>query len=368
MKCFINKIEKFPAEDHAFLKRDDVQSYHESIESYAPTPLLSLPNVAQSLGIKELLVKDESKRFGLNAFKGLGASYAIHQFLQNHPGEPVFCTATDGNHGRAVAWAARQSGCEAVIYVPEYTVAERIENIEKEGAKVVLVNGDYDQTVKSAYSEAERTGMQMIQDTAWEGYTEIPGLIMAGYTTMFREIEHVLKADSPVDFVFLQAGVGCWAASAVWYFHERYGSDCPKIICVEPQHADCVLRSFENDRITSISTQDTIMAGLNCGTPSESAWDILKKGISLSLSITDEYAMKAMRMLYQSDTQVISGESGSAGLGGLIALLEYPEFKKAKQLLRLGGNSRVLVFNTEGDTDSDSFQKIVKRSLQHTGE
>lgn len=364
MKYFLNTAKNLSSEKYSFFRNDDVHSFHESLEKYEPTPLLSLPDVSDILGIKELLVKDESKRFGLNAFKGLGASYAIYKYLQKHERKPVFCTATDGNHGRAVAWAARLFRCGSIIFVPKHTVQERIHNIEKEGAKVVVVDGDYDKTVKTAYSEAEKNGLSVIQDTAWEGYTQIPELIMAGYTTMFREVDSVLNTASPVDAVFLQVGVGSWAAAAVWYFHVRYGKDRPKIICIEPEHADCLLRSLENDRITSIDTQDTIMAGLNCGTPSYSAWDILITGIDMALSISDEYTMKAMQLLYHADNLVISGESGAAGLGGLIALSEYSGFANAKREIGIGEQSRVLVFNTEGDTDSKSYRKIVK-GLQH---
>ncbi len=200
MKYISNTAKYLSSEKYSFLRSDDVQSFHESLEAYEPTPLFSLPDVSEILGIKELLVKDESKRFGLNAFKGLGASYAIYKYLQKHEGKPVFCTATDGNHGRAVAWAAKLFRCDSVIFVPKYTVQERIRNIEKEGARVVVVVGNYDKTVKTAHSEAGKIGWRVIQDTAWEGYTEIPEFIMTGYTTIFREVDSVLGAESPVDF------------------------------------------------------------------------------------------------------------------------------------------------------------------------
>jgi diaminopropionate ammonia-lyase len=235
------------------LKRSNALPFHQSLEVYEPTPLLQLPALANQYGVGEIYVKDESHRFGLNAFKGLGPSYAIHEILKEKPGIKVFCTATDGNHGRAVAWAARQSGKEAVVFVPEDAAPARIKAIEQEGARVQKIEANYDQTCKHARRESKKEGWQLVQDTAWEGYEEIPAMIMAGYLTHFQELEPKLHPSHQpgIDLVFLQAGVGSWAASAIWYYLNRYGEKRPKMVVVEPAQSDGILESFKQGRRTA---------------------------------------------------------------------------------------------------------------------
>jgi diaminopropionate ammonia-lyase len=357
-----------PLHDELFslLSGDEALRFHQSIDGYAPTPLYSLPALASRLGIGGLWIKDESKRFGLNAFKSLGASYAIFKLMKEMKGSVTFCTATDGNHGRAVAWSAKRLNLAAVVYVPRGTVPSRIENIEKEGAEVVVVDGDYDTAVTMAKSESKKHGWQLVQDSAWDGYTEIPSQIMAGYTTMFREMEDTIHVplNPKVDAVFLQAGVGSWAGSAVWYYANRYSDRCPRLVCVEPVAADCVLHSAQEHKLLSIKIKNpTIMAGLNCGTPSLLAWSLLERGVDLFMAIPDRFAEKAMQTLYRpegSDPRVISGESGAAGLGALMRLIEDPSLDKARDVLGLNSSSRILVYNTEGDTDPVNFKRIVE--------
>jgi len=350
-----------------------VFEFHSSLHGYTPTPLVSLDALANELGVGKIYVKDESKRFGLNAFKALGASYAIHKWMKENPNANVktFCTATDGNHGRAVAWTAQKLGVKAVIYVPQNTSKARIEAIKSHGAEVVIVNSHYDDTVIRAAADAKENGWQVISDTAYPGYTDIPGYIMSGYSTIFKEEEKSIhdKDECAVDFVFMQAGVGGLAAAGTWYYLNRYANKRPKLVCVEPTDADCLLESIKSKDgaiYQSKGKQDSIMAGLNCGTPSLLAWPIIRQGMDLFMSITDDYAEKAMVTLARpvgSDQKIVSGESGAAGLGGLLCLLSDSSMSKAKTQLGLGKNSRILIISTEGDTDPENYQKILKENM-----
>lgn len=348
------------------LKESRPRTFHESLPVYKPTPLLRLPAFASKYGVKDVFVKDEAPRFGLNAFKGLGPSYAIHTILNEKPEVEVFCTATDGNHGRAVAWAARQSGKEAVVFVPQDTTRARMVAIEQEGAKVEKIEANYDQTCAHAREESKRQGWQLVQDTAWEGYEEIPALIMAGYLTHFQELENSLHTPvtPAVDLVFLQAGVGSWAASAIWYYLNRYGQNRPKIVVVEPRESDGILESFkQGHRVEPKGNLHSMMAGLNCGIPSSTAWEILQRGADAVMRIEDSYSARAMRELYspkEKDPQIIAGESGAGGLGGFIALMTDSRFEELRNFLEVGKDSRVLFYNTEGATDPENFSAIVK--------
>ncbi|MCX7022087.1 MAG: diaminopropionate ammonia-lyase [bacterium] len=342
----------------------DALAFHEKVPGYAPTPLVQLPGLAAELDLASIHVKDEAHRFGTKAFKALGASYAVHRFLEENPGDHVFCTASDGNHGMAVAWSARLFDRKAEVFMPKGTVPARVRRIENLGARVTVVDGDYDAAVRAAARESKKHGWVLVQDTAWEGFSEIPTRIMAGYVTMFRELEDELfpPGGPVVDAVFLQAGVGSWAAAAVAYLAGRYGDRMPKIVCVEPTGADCCLASARAGRRVSLPGAETIMAGLNCGTPSLMAWPILAAGTDLFLALPDDCAREAMRAYYHSkkdDPRVVSGESGAAGLAALLALLRVPELEKPRRFLGLGETSRVLLFNTEGDTDPEGFSKIV---------
>lgn len=386
-----NTDSALPVADFTAFEAGDVESFHQSIPGYAPTPLISLPGLARKLGVGQIWVKDEAHRFGLKAFKGLGASYAIYRFIKQcweqqfgvqfetanlYQPEllkplnlPVFCTATDGNHGRAVAWFSRLIGHQAVIYMPNNTVPARIDNIREEKAAVVVVDGDYDEAVRLAARDAEQNGWQVISDTSYPGYTQIPRWIMAGYTTMFEEInrEHDSGDAAAFDVVLLQSGVGSFTAAAAWYYGRRLGSDRPQLISVEPTDADCLLESIKYGHGEIKSTRGhlrSIMAGLNCGTPSLVAWPLIARGMDCFISIADRYAETAMRRYYYpepGDRQLVSGESGSAGLAGLIALLNDENLAGARQKLRLNRQSRILLFNTEGDTDPDNFSKVTKR-------
>jgi len=343
-----------------------IASFHDSIGN-KKTPLVKLPGLAKHLGVGNILLKDESHRFGLNAFKALGASYAMHRQIKKYPQIKIFCTATDGNHGRAVAWVARKLKRKAVIYMPKWTVPARIRAIEKEGAEVHVIDKSYDIAVEMAserVNEGNKDGdclWSLIQDTAWDGFEEIPLDIMKGYWTEMYEVTHQLRKET-VDVLFLQSGVGSWAASILGYIATQWNHP-PVCISVEPHSANCLYESIKTgNRVIVENNKTTIMAGLNCASVSTLAWDILKNGLSGSMSITDELSKEAMRLLaypVSGDPSITSGESGASGLGGLIGLSKTTKYKDLKDKFNLNKNSTILIINTEGDTDPTNYKKII---------
>lgn len=365
---YINKPDNILPEGltDSILRSSHSLEYHQSLKNYTVTPLLELNELAKSLGVKSIFVKDESYRFGLNAFKGLGASFAISRILEKDPDIGTFCSATDGNHGRAVAWSAKFFGKKSKIFVPKGTTKARIQAIEKEGAVVEKVDANYDETCEFAKKKSRDNGWQLVQDTASENYEEIPAYIMAGYLTHFKELEDSLHnlPKPKVDIVFLQAGVGSWPAAAAWYYLNRYGINRPKIILVEPIEAAGILASFKKgERTKPQGNFKTIMAGLNCGIPSLTAWEILKHSADATIAIGDTFTAQAIRKLYYptgDDKRVISGESGAGGLAGFIALMTNPRFRNLKKALNINTESRVLFYSTEGDTDPENFKNIIR--------
>ena len=359
------------------------RAFHSSFPQYAPTPLAELSALAAQMGLKSLLVKDESQRFGLNAFKVLGGSYAIARHIAARLGlrpeemtfaalrseaaraalgNAVFFTATDGNHGRGVAWTARELGCRAVVRMPQGTVESRVENIRALGAEVTVEDCNYDGCVRLAARQAKETpGGVLVQDTAWPGYTQVPLWIMQGYLTMALEADGQMAA--PPTHIFLQAGVGSMAAAVAAYFAQAYPQNPPKIILVEPTAADCFFRSAANGEITAVTGEmRTMMAGLACGEPSPIAWDILKGLTTAYLSCEDAAAARGMRALARplaGDKAIVSGESGASTLG---ALLDAAADEKAREALGLDGNARVLLFSTEGDTDPVNYRRVLEEN------
>lgn len=346
-------------------------SFHRSLRRYAPTPLKRLDSFARELGIASLHLKDESPRFGLNAFKGLGASFAMHHWLATHDVDDtaVFTTATDGNHGRAVAWMARQLGFRSVIFMPAHSVPARIAAIQNEGAKVVLVEEGYDVAVQRALDAAAKQGWIVIQDTATDGYREVPSWIGAGYWTMARELEPVVHGieRAEVDVVLLHAGVGTWPAAMAQYYWNRYSERRPKIVVVEPTEAACVLESVVAGHPTpATGSLRTIMAGLNCGFPSTTALEVLRRSADAFIAIPDQWAERAMRRLATPGTDepvVVAGESGAASTAGLMALMQDPAYEPVRRHIGLNADSRVLVWSTEGATDPAGWERVVGRSL-----
>lgn len=363
--------------------------FHRSLPGYAVTAVYALPALAATMGLKNIVVKDEGARFGVQAFKPLGASYSVFCFLKQQYkarfgtelsvkdflepetmqrlGKFTFCAATDGNHGRAVAWTAHHLGQHAVIYMPANTAISRIKNIEAEGATAVLVDGTFDECVALCDKDARANGWQVIADTAYPGYMELPNYIMAGYSTIFYEMEGVINHDdfTDIDVVLLQAGVGGLAAAGAWYYMSKYKSNTPRIVCVEPVLADSFLESARHGEAReSLHNYQSIMAGLNCGV-SLVAFPLLKDAVDVYISVSDRYAEQAMRTYYypqEQDTRIISGESGAAGMAGLLALMHDPKLQKAKEHLGLGIHSRVLLINTEADTDPENFSRVVSQA------
>lgn len=362
--------------------------FHASFDVYKETPLTALPGLASAFGVKEVRIKDESYRFGLNAFKVLGGSYALGRYIAKKLGEDIeqmpasrilseevrakigdltFVTATDGNHGRGVAWTANQLGQHSVVYMPKGSAQERLDNIRAEGADASIVDMNYDEAVRLANSQAEEKGWVMVQDTAWEGYTDIPLWIMQGYMTMGYEIVSQLEkegADKPTH-VFLQAGVGSMAGAMAGFLASYYGEDRPFVTVVEPNKANCVFRTAEaNDGELHFVTgqMDTIMAGLACGEPCTIGWEVLKNCADAFISCPDYAAADGMRMLAapcRGDQSVVSGESGAATLGCVGNILMNSELSELKEKLQLDENSRVLFISTEGDTDKENYRNVV---------
>lgn len=297
-----------------------VRAFHQTLPGYAPTPLCRLPGLAEALGVRQIYVKDESPRFGLNAFKALGATWAVAQILCRELGmDPAtadfslfsreevkekisgmsFYTATDGNHGRGLAWAARLLGCKAFVFMPRGSVRIRVDNIRAQGAEVRVTDVNYDNTVRMAASAAKANRGFLVQDTAFDGYEEVPAWVVQGYTTMAGEVPEQIRAfHGPLPtHLFLQAGVGSMPASVLGFYANALGRNCPDTFVVEPDRADCFYRSALADDGAPHAVDgdlDTMMAGLACGEPSPPAWEILRDYAKGFISCPDETAVLSL--------------------------------------------------------------------------
>ncbi|MBR4395164.1 MAG: diaminopropionate ammonia-lyase [Eubacteriaceae bacterium] len=341
-----------------------IREFHRSLEEYSPTPLVPLAHMSKRLGIKGLYVKDESQRFGLNAFKALGASWAIHRMITGGKQVSAFVTATDGNHGKAVAWAASKEGKPAYVFMPKGSAENRVKAIQAFGAVVEVTDSSYDGTVAHARSFAEDNGYALVQDTGMEGYTDIPMDITMGYTTMAWEAaENLTERGIIPTHVFLQAGVGSMAGGVMGMLIDYYKENAPMIITVEPFAADCVYQSaLTNRSVTVESKESTIMAGLNCGTVSVCTYEMLMNRTDAFISCSDSVAAEGMRILAHpegSDGRIISGESGAVGAGIVSYLCGRPEYSRFRDELKIDENSVILLFSTEGATDPDNYERIV---------
>ncbi|APF27357.1 diaminopropionate ammonia-lyase [Clostridium sporogenes] len=374
-----------------FLGEEEIKKardFHQSFPQFTKTPLINLDNLAKHLGVAGVYVKDESYRFGLNAFKVLGGSFSMGKYLAKRLGKDIselsyekltseearkklgditFITATDGNHGRGVAWTATQLNQKSIVYMPKGSSLTRLENIRKEGAKASITEFNYDDAVRLAASQAKENGWVMVQDTAWEGYEEIPTWIMQGYGTMASEaLEQLreLNVEKPTH-IFVQAGVGSLAGAVQGYFASVFKDECPITVIVEADEADCLYRSaVAGDGKPRAVTGDmpTIMAGLACGEANTIGWEVLKSYSSTFVSCPDWVSANGMRILgnpIKEDKKIISGESGSVTSGLLNAIMTNDDMKELREQLKLDENSRVLLFSTEGDTDPDKYRKIV---------
>lgn len=371
------------------------RAFHQTIPGYERTPLAHLSNMAKYLELGDVFVKDESYRFGLNAFKVLGGSFAMARYIASKTGKDVselnfktltsdklreefgqatFFTATDGNHGRGVAWAANRLNQKAVVYMPKGSTQTRLNNIKAEGAIATIEEVNYDECVRMAAAAAAKTpNGVVVQDTAWEGYEEIPSWIMQGYGTMVMEASEQLTeagVNCPTH-VFVQAGVGSLAGAVQGYFANKYPENPPTVIVVEADAAACLYKGAVagdgEERIVE-GDMETIMAGLACGEPNTISWDILKNHVSVFVAAPDSVAAEGMRILsapFKGDVQVVSGESGAAPFGVLYSIMTRPELTDLKEALKLNNTSKVLLFSTEGDTDPDRYKEIVWSGKQY---
>jgi diaminopropionate ammonia-lyase len=361
--------------------------FHRSFPQYSETPLVNLSRLAAYLGIKGIFIKDESFRFDLNAFKVLGGSYAIAKYIAKQLGKDIadidyntlvsdetkqklgditFYTATDGNHGRGVAWAANKLRQKSVVLMPRGSSQTRLQNILKEGADAGITDLNYDDAVRLANKKAlEDPHGVMAQDTAWEGYEEIPGWIMQGYGSISCEAFAQLKAagvERPTH-IFVQAGVGSFAGSVIGCFTNLFPDNPPVMSVVEASAADCLYISSLAGKLVSVKGNlSTIMAGLACGEGNTISWEILKNYAQFFVSAPDWVASRGMRVLavpLKGDSKVISGESGAVTAGLLFTLLRDTEYKDFREALGINAESVVLLFSTEGNTDPEKFRDVV---------
>lgn len=387
MSLKIAKLKQSSGCDIKFLDREScekVRRFHKSFPQYKETPLANLHELAKLIGVKDIFVKDESYRFGLNAFKVLGGSYAIGNYIanrlkldiddlgyekivsdeiRNKLGDITFITATDGNHGRGVAWTAKQLGQKSIVLMPKGSSEERLKNIRAEGAQASITEYNYDDTVRMANKLAEENGYVMVQDTAWEGYTDIPRWIIEGYSTMAGEAFEQIPVHPT--HIFVQAGVGSLASAVTGFFTNAYKANPPMIIITEPDAANCIYRSAKaaDGKPHFVGGEmNTIMAGLACGEPCTIGWEVLKSYADYSLSCPDFISANGMRILGNpagNDPRVVSGESGAVSVGAVTEIMTQKECGQIKEMLGLDENSVILCFSTEGATDIQNYRKIV---------
>ncbi len=378
----------YPAELARILSDEETRAARREIAGwpgYAPTPLRERPGLAHALGLARLWYKDESGRFGLKSFKALGGAYAVARLLCAHVAsrtsiaitshdllagkwralthEVTVTCATDGNHGRSVAWGAQIFGCRCVIYIHATVSEGRRAAIARYGAEVIRVEGNYDDAVRHAAAEAARNGWIVVSDTSYEGYTAIPRDVMHGYTVMADEVVDQMPDHASPTHVFVQAGVGGLAAAVCARFWQRWAASRPRLVVVEPERADCLYQSAAAGRPTVVHGDlETIMAGLSCGEVSLIAWPLLDQGATAFVAIPDRWAIATVRRLADAsdgDPPLVAGETGVASLAGLIAIAGD---RAARAAIGLDATSRVLAFGSEGDTDPEIYRKIVGRS------
>ncbi|WP_243612026.1 diaminopropionate ammonia-lyase [Shimia aestuarii] len=369
------------------LTRDDFARAYEEITQwtgYAPTPLVSLEGVARALGVARIEYKDEGPRFGLGSFKALGGSYAALRVLQREivrrTGEEValeairegryadacreitLVSATDGNHGRSLAWGCQRFGAPCRIYIHAEVSEGRAQAMRDLGAEVVRIAGDYDDSVALAKAEAEANGWFVVSDTSWPGYSAPPRDVMAGYGVMVREACEAMEA-APTH-VFLQGGVGGLAAAVAAALRQYWGAESPRVVVVEPELAACLIESARKGAATQVViAEETIMAGLSCGEPSEMAWEVLREEATDFLTIPDSIVAPTVRLLARQETGDAKVEAGESAVAGLAALIAAQMDDTLWQALGLGANSRVLLIGSEGVTDPEIFRQIMEGDM-----
>ena len=378
----VSRSPTYPAE----LKRiTSLERAREALEvishwpGYAPTPLYRLQSIAAQIGVKDIFYKDESQRFHLKSFKALGGAYAVARQLQQailrETGEDadinallerrypsvveklVISCATDGNHGRSVAWGCQMFGCQCVIYIHRDVSTGRQQAMEDFGARVVRIDGNYDDSVRLAASEAEKHARIIVSDTSYPGYMDIPRDVALGYTVMLAESVQQMRDERPTH-VFIQGGVGGLASAVCAYFWELFGAGRPRFAVVEPEKANCLQQSARSGKPVAVEGDlETLMAGLSCGEVSLLAWEILKSGADDFMTVGEDSVAQCMRLLARDPLSIEAGESAVAGLAAAIAAREDPEMAAR---LGLDENSLVFVIGTEGATDPELYRQLVQ--------
>ena len=331
-------------------------------EKYTPTPLCRLNKLEAELGFKEIYYKNEDKRFDLKSFKALGGAFAVNK-IANDKGDVTVATATAGNHGRSVAWGAQRLDLKCKIFISEFVSDARALAMKNLGAEIIRVKGNYEASLKECIKQSKQNNWEIVQDVSWEGYKEVPKLIMAGYTIMIKEIMDQIKNDN-FTHVFLQAGVGGMAAAMIAGF-AKYSTNIPKFIIVEPENANCVFKSIENNKATTVNiVEETIMGGMSCGDVSTVAWEILKYSSNYSLTISDDEISTVVAMLAKaklSNEKIIAGECAVPGIIALIGLYKKKDYLKK---LDLNSESKILLFGCEGLTDETMYKKLLEEGLK----
>ena len=333
-----------------------------SWDNYAPTPLIKLNKLNEELKFKNIYYKDEDKRFDLKSFKALGGAFAVYKIASEKKNITV-STATAGNHGRSVAWGAQRLGLKCKIFISEFVSESRAEAMRNLDAEVIRVKGNYDNSLKECIEQSNKNNWEIVQDVSWEGYKEVPKLIMAGYTIMVKEIIDEIEKNS-ITHVFLQAGVGGMAAAMIAGF-AKLSIKIPQFIIIEPENADCVFQSIKNNRPTTVDIKkETVMGGMSCGEVSSIAWQILKNSANYCLTIPDEAISTAVALLAEkrlSNEKIIGGE---CAVPGVIALIGSFNNKEYLDKLKLNSESNILLFGCEGLTDNAMYQKLLNDGLQ----
>ena len=338
---------------------DDAYKVISNWENYSSTPLENLNKLSSELGLKKIFYKDESQRFNLKSFKALGGAYAVEKMAQNKKNITV-STATAGNHGRSVAWGAKRLGLNCKIFISEFVSESRAKAMRRFGAEVFRVKGNYDNSLKECIKQSKKNGWEIIQDVAWEEYELVPKLTMAGYAVMMKEISDQIS-EYEISHIFLQAGVGGMAAAMIAGC-ARYLEYVPKIIIVEPESADCVLKAVEKNKIVTIDIKkESLMGGMSCGEVSTIPWKIINNNCNFCISIPDDKISDTIKLLATSslsEKKIIGGECATPGIISLIASCNNI---KLKENLNLDKNSQVLLLGCEGDVDEELYQKLLNK-------
>ncbi len=325
-------------------------------QKYRPTPLESLNKLSKELELKNIFYKDESKRFGLKSFKALGGAYAVEKITKGRKDITV-STATAGNHGKSVAWGAKNLGLKCKIFISENVSETRAKEMRNLNAEVIRVKGNYEDSLNVCKKDSKKNNWEIIQDVAWLNYELVPKLTMAGYSTMIKEIS--VQTNEYITHIFLQAGVGGMAAGVVAGI-ANYFKKVPKIIIVEPENANCVMKSIENNTPTSVDIKkESIMGGMSCGDVSLVPWQILKNSINNCISVSDDFVSQTVAMLADKVLSDISIEGGECSTPGITSLISCCNNEETKSALEINENSNILLIGCEGSADIDLYQKLL---------